>query len=103
MTGTAASFAYLAYNEPTKTGNTRFQLFCAASAVVGAIVPFTIISSYPFNEAINDRLGEINGTAKPSEGAKDLKKLVIEWGRLDYYRSLLAFAGTIIGLSAFLI
>lgn len=103
VTGTAASFAYLAYKEPIKTGNARFQLLCAAAAVVGAIVPFTIISSYPFNEAINDRLGEINGTVKASEGAKDLKKLVIEWGRLDYYRSVLAFAGTIVGLSAFLV
>ncbi|KAJ3526037.1 hypothetical protein NM208_g11375 [Fusarium decemcellulare] len=103
VSGTAASFAYLAYKEPIKTGNTRFQLFCTAAAVVGAIVPLTVISSYPFNEAINDRLGEINGTAKKSEGAKDLKELVVEWGNIDYYRTLLAFTGTIVGVSAFLV
>jgi hypothetical protein len=103
ITGASASFTYLVNNEVTKARNTRFQLFCAASAIVGSIVPFTICSSYPFNEAIHDRLGEINGSSKQPEGAKDLKDLVIEWGRLDYYRSLLAFAGTAVGVSGFLV
>ncbi|KAF4828848.1 hypothetical protein CGCTS75_v006980 [Colletotrichum tropicale] len=40
VTGTAASFAYLAYTEPMKTGSLRFQLFAAATCIVGAIVPY---------------------------------------------------------------
>ncbi|KAJ5019642.1 hypothetical protein K4K57_012104 [Colletotrichum sp. SAR 10_99] len=39
VTGTAASFAYLAYLEPKKTDNLRFQLFVAAAGIVGTIVP----------------------------------------------------------------
>ncbi|KAF5489304.1 hypothetical protein CGCS363_v011998 [Colletotrichum siamense] len=92
VTGTAASFAYLAYEEPMKAGNLRFQLFAAAAGFVGAIVPYTIFVSYPFNEAINGQLGA-NGGEKT-----DLKKLVADWGRTDWKRSLLAFVGTIVGL-----
>ncbi|KAM5349860.1 hypothetical protein ACJ41O_006365 [Fusarium nematophilum] len=104
VAGTAASFTYLAYKEPVKGGNLRFQLLSLAATVVGAIVPFTIISSYPFDEAINERLDEIDGgTKQSSAGKKDLKHLVVEWGRLDFYRTLLAFTGTLVGVSAFLV
>ncbi|KAH0435694.1 hypothetical protein CcaCcLH18_04803 [Colletotrichum camelliae] len=92
VTSTAASFAYLAYTEPMKTGNIRFQSFAAAGGIVGAIVPYTIFVSYPFNEAINGQLGA-TGSEKT-----DLKKLVVDWGRTDWKRSLLAFVGTFIGV-----
>jgi hypothetical protein len=55
---------------------------------VGSIVAFTVISSYPFNEAINQQLGEIEGETSPStqgNGKEDFKQLVVDWGRLDYY------------------
>ena len=106
VTGTAASFTYLAYVEPVKSGSTRFKLLSLGAAIVGSIVPFTIISSYPFNEAINQRLSEIEGETSPNmqdNGKGDFKQLVVDWGRLDYYRALLAFAGTVAGLSAFLV
>ncbi|KAE9582981.1 hypothetical protein CGCF415_v008270 [Colletotrichum fructicola] len=93
VTGTAASFAYLAYAEPVKMGNYRFQLFAAAAGIVGAIVPYTIFVSYPFNEAINGQLGATGGEKT------DLKKLVADWGRTDWKRSLLAFVGTAVGVS----
>ncbi|KAJ0338511.1 hypothetical protein COL922a_005515 [Colletotrichum nupharicola] len=92
VTGTAASFAYLAYAEPTKTGNRRFQLFAAAAGIVGAIVPYTIFVSYPFNKAINRQL-KASGAEKI-----DVKKLVADWGRTDWKRSLLAFIGTAVGV-----
>lgn len=92
VTGTAAIFAYLAYSEPVKTGNNRFRLFAAAAGIVGAIVPYTIFVSYPFNEAINGQLG-----ATESEKT-DLKKLVADWGRTDWKVSLLAFVGTVVGV-----
>ncbi|KAJ0348068.1 hypothetical protein COL154_013795 [Colletotrichum chrysophilum] len=92
VTGTAASFAYLAYTEPMKTGSLRFPLFAAATCIVGAIVPYTIFVSYPFNEAINWQL-------RATEGEKtDLKELVADWGRTDWNRSLLAFFGTLVGV-----
>ncbi|KAI0006524.1 hypothetical protein F4779DRAFT_20778 [Xylariaceae sp. FL0662B] len=103
VTGTTASFAYLAFKEPVKAGNVRFQLLALATGLVGSIVPFTVISSYPFNEAINDLLSEINGTAKGDSDNKSLKKLVADWGNLDWYRSWLAFTGTVVGVSALLI
>ncbi|KAF9880436.1 hypothetical protein CkaCkLH20_02390 [Colletotrichum karsti] len=92
VTGTAASFAYLAYVEPMKGGNPRFLMFAAAAAIVGAIVPYTVYVSYPYNEAINRQFGAM----KDEDG--DLKKLVTEWGRTDWKRSLLAFVGTTVGL-----
>ncbi|KAI8303392.1 hypothetical protein K4K59_013249 [Colletotrichum sp. SAR11_240] len=92
VTGTAASFAYLAYAEPVKTGNYRFQLFAAAASIVGAIVPYTMFVSYPFNEAINGQLGATGGDKT------ELKNLVADWGRTDWKRSLLAFFGTFIGV-----
>ncbi|ETS77628.1 hypothetical protein PFICI_09690 [Pestalotiopsis fici W106-1] len=104
VTGSAASFAYLAYGEPVKHGNPRFQqLLSLAAIVIGAIVPFTIISSYPFNEAINKRLGEIDGDIKVGKGSTDLKQLVVDWGRLDFYRTILAISGTFIGIFAVLL
>jgi hypothetical protein len=81
-------FTYLAYLEPVKTGNTRFKLLSLGAAKVGSIVAFTVISSYPFNEAINQQLGEIEGETSPStqgNGKEDFKQLVVDWGRLDYY------------------
>lgn len=91
VTGTAASFAYLAYVEPVKTGNSRFRSFAAVAGIVGAIVPYTIFVSYPFNEAINEQLGAA-GSEK-----MELKKLVVR-GRTDWKRSLLAFVGTGVGV-----
>lgn len=103
VTTSAASFTYLAYREPVKSGNPRFQLLALAATVVGTIVPFTIISSYPFNEAINTRLGEINSDVKVGGGSPDLKKLVVDWARLDFYRTILAISGTTVGVIAILL
>ncbi|KAI1741609.1 hypothetical protein F4680DRAFT_415991 [Xylaria scruposa] len=102
VTSTAVSFTYLAYSEPAKFGNPRFQLLALAAGLVGSIVPFTIISSYPFNEAINERLGGVHGEIKASTDGKDLKQMVVDWGRLDYYRTLLALSGTLVGVTAIL-
>lgn len=103
VTTSASSFTYLAYKEPVKIGNPKFQLLALAATTVGAIVPFTIISSYPFNETINTRLGEINGDIKVGGGSPDLKELVVNWARLDFYRTLLAISGTIVGVTAILL
>ncbi|KAJ9148865.1 hypothetical protein NKR23_g4469 [Pleurostoma richardsiae] len=103
VTGTAASFAYLAYEEPVKAGSTRFQLLSLASVIVATIVPFTVFSSYPFNEAINAQIGKRDPGNERTAEKGDLKKLVVDWGRLDFYRTLLAFTGTLVGVSAFLI
>ncbi|CAG9993912.1 unnamed protein product [Clonostachys byssicola] len=104
VTSSAAGFAYLAYTEKDNIGSLRFQLLTAAAGIVGSIVPFTVITSYPFNEAINSQLFNSNGASKKSDDAPatDLKALVAQWGQTDFKRSLLAFLGTAVGLAGVL-
>lgn len=104
VTSSAAGFAYLAYNEKGHIASPKFQLFAAAASIVGSIIPFTIVTSYPFNEAINSQLFTSNGASKKNDDAPatDLKTLVTQWGQTDFKRSLLVFLGTVVGLAGVL-
>jgi len=97
VTSSAASFAYLAYNEPS-AGSLRFCLFVAAATTLGVIIPYTVLTSYPFNEAINYQLEGPNTAGKKGDSRIDLKKLVAEWGGVDLNRAWLVFLGTLTGL-----
>ncbi|OJD12193.1 hypothetical protein AJ78_07167 [Emergomyces pasteurianus Ep9510] len=105
---TALSFFYLAWS--ARSGTTLFRetaentasLYCAAGALVVAVVPFTVLAMTKTNSALleNAKLVEAEPATVKAGAREQTEHLIRRWIKLNGVRSLFPLTAALVGMYA---